>query len=184
MKKERNMKIEKISEEHLETRCNWLNNPDIYKHMNMQYPITLHETKKWFERTVINNNRIDLVFKDNEEIVSMTGLTNLDLTNGLVELYIMVNPKLQKKGYGIKSTIFTLNWAFCNYHIHKVYLYTNRNNNSANLLYEKLGFRLEGVLRKHKFKNGQLIDRHIYGLLKEDWVQSSDFTDNIQLNLL
>jgi diamine N-acetyltransferase len=176
------MKIEKISEEHLKARCEWLNSPEIYMHMNIQYPITLEETKKWFERTISNDSRIDLVFKDNEEIVSMTGLTNLDLTNGLVEFYIMVNPKFQKKGYGKKSTIFTINWAFCNYNIHKIYLYTNGHNKRANSLYENLGFELEGTLRKHKFKNGQLIDRNIYGLLKEDWVKNSNYNDYILLN--
>lgn len=176
------MKVEKISEEHIETRYHWLNNPEVYKHMNMLYPITLNETKKWFERTVENNTRIDLVFKEGEEIVAMSGLTNLDLANGLVEFYIMVNPDLQRRGYGKKATIYTLNWAFCNYHIHKVYLYTNSFNVNANKLYEKLGFELEGILRKHKFKNGKLIDRHIYGLLKEDWERSSFYTKNIQLN--
>lgn len=163
------MKAYKLDSTHIQERCDWLNNPAVYQHMNMQYPITFLETEKWFERTVINNSRIDFVFEEESGIIAMTGLTNIDTSNGLAEFYIMVNPNLQGKGYGLKTTEFTLNYAFINYNIHKVYLYTNSFNERANNLYLKLGFELEGKLRKHKFKNGQLIDRCIYGLLKEDW---------------
>lgn len=175
------MKVEKISENHLKIRCDWLNNPAIFKNMNMQYPITLEETKKWFEGIVINDKRLDFVFLEGLETIAMSGLTNLDLANGLVEFYIMVNPALQGKGIGKKSTIFTVNWAFNNLNIHKIYLYTNDFNTNANFLYEKLGFKKEGILRKHKFKEGKLIDRNIYGLLKEDWVETRFYTNDIQL---
>ena len=175
------MKVRKIADCHLEERCRWLNNPAVYQHMNMLYPITIEETRKWHERIVTNNTRIDLVFEDKDRIVAMTGLTGLDLANGLVEFYIMVNPDLQGKGYGLKATKFTLNYAFLNYNIHKIYLYTNSFNERANNLYLKLGFQLEGTLRKHKFKNGKMIDRCIYGLLVEDWSRT-DYA-NKELNL-
>lgn len=169
MKKEKKMKISKFDFVHIQERYRWLNHPDIYSYMNMQYPITLLETEKWFERIVGNPNRMDLVFEEGDAIVAMTGLTNIDYANGLVELYVMVNPSMQGKGYGVAATQFTINYAFTNYNVNKIYLYTNSFNERANGLYLKLGFELEGKLRKHKFKKGQLIDRYIYGLLKEDW---------------
>lgn len=175
------MKATKLATNHLQERCNWLNHPGVYMHMNMQYPITLEETKKWHERALFNSSRVDFVFEEKDEIVAMTGLTNIDTSNGLVEFYIMVNPNEQGKGYGKKSTEFTLNYAFINYNIHKVYLYTNNFNERANNLYEKLGFKLEGVLRKHKFKNGELIDRCVYGLLKEDWLKQNYYNKKIKL---
>lgn len=175
------MKAYKLDKDHIQERCNWLNNPAIYQHMNMQYPITLLETEKWFERAVTNNSRIDFAFKEDNEVVSMTGLTNIDTSNGLAEFYIMVNPTSQGKGYGLKTTQFTLNYAFVNYNIHKVYLYTNSFNERANNLYLKLGFKLEGTLRKHKFKNGEFIDRCVYGLLKEDWLEQEYAKNEINL---
>lgn len=163
------MKICKLDKNHLQQRCEWLNTPSIYKNMNMQSPITLLETEKWFERIVVNPNRMDLVFGDEEEIFAMTGITNIDTTNGIAEFYIMVNPNHQGKGIGSEATKQTIDYAFSSYNIHKIYLYTNSFNEAANGLYNKLGFEQEGTLRKHKFKNGTFIDRCIYGLLKEDW---------------
>lgn len=169
MKKEKQMRVFKISPNYLRERTKWLNHPEIYQNMNMQYPMTLLETEKWFEKVIINKSRIDFVFEDKDKVVSMTGLTNIDTLNGLVEFYIMVNPECQGKGFGKKTTEFTLNYAFTKFNIHKVFLYTNHFNERANHLYESLGFELEGILREHKFKDGELIDRCIYGLLKGDW---------------
>ena len=149
--------------------------------MNMQFPITFDETKKWHERALYNSSRFDFAFEVENNIVSMTGLTNIDTGNGLCEFYIMVNPELQSRGYGKKTTEFTINYAFNKYNIHKVYLYTNNFNERANKLYEKLGFQLEGVMRKHKFKNGELIDRCIYGLLKEEWKNQNYYNSEIKL---
>lgn len=165
----KNAKILKLDRQHLEERHRWLNHPNIHKDMNMQCPITLIETERWFEKVVTNSSRIDLVFEDENNTLSMTGITNIDTINGIAEFYIMVNPDLQGKGIGFASTVSTINYAFSNFNIHKIYLYTNSFNKRANNLYTNVGFSLEGTLKKHKFKNGDFIDRSIYGLLKEDW---------------
>src|SRR5690606_14995272 len=117
MKKERKMKVSKLNSNHLQERCNWLNTPDVYLHMNMQYPITIEETIKWHERALFNSSRFDFAFEHQDIIVSMTGLTNIDTSNGLVEFYIMVNPETQGQGYGKITTEFTINYAFNNYNI-------------------------------------------------------------------
>lgn len=176
------MIVTKLSIEHIEERCHWLNHPAVYNDMNMQYPITYHETEKWFERVVCSNNRMDLVFiTDENTIASMAGITNIDITNGIAEFYIIVNPSLQGKGFGLSTTTFTMNYAFMNFNIHKIYLYTNSFNEKANKLYSRLGFVLEGTLRKHKFKNGNFIDRYVYGLLKEEWSKTTHYETNIKL---
>lgn len=36
---------------------------------------------------------------------------------------------------------------------------------------EKAGFKLEGFLRKHVYRNNQYLDDRFYGLLKEDWLK-------------
>ncbi len=175
------MRIQKLSKDHLQTRYEWLNHPKIFQHMNMQYPISLLETEDWYNRIYNNTSRIDLVFFEKNDIVAMTGLTSINTVDGLAEFYIMVSPDHQSKGIGSNSTIYTINYAFHNFNIHKIYLYTNNFNEKANSLYEKLGFSIEGVLKKHKFKNGQYIDRCIYGLLKDDWKNSEYFLKDVLL---
>lgn len=175
------MKVQKINEQHLKDRFEWLNNPKIFNHMNMKFPISFDEVKDWYNRIYDKNDRIDLVFLEDNKIIAMTGITAINTVDGIAEFYIMVSPDYQSKGYGENSTIYTINHGFLNFNIHKIYLYTNNFNEKANSLYEKLGFSLEGILRKHKFKDGNHIDRCIYGLLKDDWKNSVNYSKDILL---
>src|SRR5690606_4396953 len=131
------MKACRLSPEHLETRVTWLNSKEVYSFMNMKYPITYKDTTDWYERARVNPARADFCFFDDDEPVAMSGLTNLDLANGLVEFYVMVGPGSQGKGYGRRTTEWTVNYAFLEYNINKVLLYTNAVNNRANRLYEQ-----------------------------------------------
>lgn len=181
MKSERKMKVQKINEQHLEARFKWLNSPKIFKHMNMRFPISYAEVKDWYDRIYHKNDRIDLVFLEDDHIIAMTGITSINTVDGISEFYIMVSPDYQSKGYGEKATSYAINHAFLNFNIHKIYLYTNNFNDKANRLYTKLGFSLEGVLKKHKFKDGEYIDRCIYGLLRDDWKNSVNYSKDILL---
>ncbi|UTA69814.1 GNAT family N-acetyltransferase [Emticicia sp. 21SJ11W-3] len=181
MKRLEIMKVKKLSSTHLENRLAWLNHPDVYQYMNMQYPLTFEEMDSWYDRIKGNQLRIDLVFEEENEVVAMTGLTNIDFADGLAEYYILVNPDKQGQGFGKFSTQFTTNYAFNKFNLNKIYLYTNSYNERANKLYLNLGFQQEGLLRKHKFKNGGFIDRCIFGLLKDDWKQQSYSSDIVSL---
>jgi ribosomal-protein-serine acetyltransferase len=46
---------------------------------------------------------------------------------------------------------------------------TSVENVPSQKLFLKLGFRKEGVLRKHHFLNGKLLDNIVFGLLREEW---------------
>lgn len=165
------MKVVKFNESYIKERVDWINNPIVNSQLYIQSPISIFETEKWFQRNIVKANRIDLVFLDQENVVAMTGLTDINTDYGLCEFYIMVNPNLQAKGYGFKATVYTVNHAFINYNINKVFLYSNADNEKANNLYKKVGFRLEGTLKEHRFKNGSFVDRNIFGLTKKQWIK-------------
>lgn len=46
------------------------------------------------------------------------------------------------------------------------------NNDKAINLYEKIGMKKEGILRKSSFKNNQYRNELIYGILKEEFNES------------
>ncbi len=165
------MKAHKLSENHLQTRWEWINSPAIYATMNFGPSISLEQTGEWFRRAAANPERIDFAFTDGPDIVAMSGLTGLDRENSMVEYYVMVGPGFQGKGYGNQATRWSLNYAFSKLGVNKVYLYTNAFNERANKLYENLGFVLEARMRQHKLREGKLIDRCMYGMLREDWVK-------------
>ncbi|MBN1398759.1 MAG: GNAT family N-acetyltransferase [Bacteroidetes bacterium] len=164
------LKARKFKRADIQTRVDWINNPRVNNTMPFDLPATVKRTTEWFKNNIGNQTRIDLTFTDRQNnIMAMGGYTHIDLKDSKAEFYVMVNPDSQGKGIGKKATKWLLNYAFLTYDLNKIYLYTYSMNNAANRIYESYSFKLEGVLRKHAFKNGNLCDRRIYGLLREEW---------------
>lgn len=164
------MIIRRIKKEDLETRVEWMNNPAIYSSMHYDIPIVLENTLSWFKKNLDNNNRADVVFEEDDKIVAMGGLTGIDSLTNKAELYIFVNPFQQSKGIGTKATKLLCKYGFDNLGLKKIYLVTDVSNVSAQKVYEKVGFKLEGKLRKEYLtKDGILEDILYFGLLKEEW---------------
>lgn len=167
------IKAKYLTESDLRIRVNWINNPKINVSMFFEIPASLEKTIHWFSTNVGNNKRVDFSFFDeNEELVAMGGFTGIDYINSHAEFYVMVNPELQGKGYGKKVSKWMYNYFFLKYDLNKIFLYTNDSNLRAFKIYEDCNFKLEGVLREHKFKNNQFQNRRLYGLLKEEWLKT------------
>lgn len=71
-----------------------MNNESVYRNMHFTPPISLENTRRWFEKNQTCNSRIDVVFEEEGIIVAMGGLTNIDNMLRKAEFYIFVNPEL------------------------------------------------------------------------------------------
>lgn len=158
--------LQKLKSTDLEYRVNLLNDIRIAPYLNVSQSFTLDKTKQWFSVIKEDNSRADFVFIYNDNKIGMGGLVNISIDNCLCELYMYLDPSFQGQGLGYKSCKALCDYAFEELKLNKVFLYTFSNNIKANKLYEKVGFNLEGVLKKHTFKDGEFQDRKIYGLLK------------------
>lgn len=168
------MKIipKRFSEKDISKRVEWINNPSINKNMYFDLPASIEKTERWFSGNIDNKKRIDFSFFNTEnELIAMGGYTAIDVIHNNAEFYVMVNPNMHGRGIGKKVSKWMYNYAFSSLNLNKIYLYTNDDNVSAYKIYENAGFRLEGVLRNHKWKNGKYQNRRVYGLLKSEWNQ-------------
>jgi diamine N-acetyltransferase len=57
------------------------------------------------------------------------------------------------------------------YNLNKIYLYTEVENIAAQKLFEKVGFKKEGLLREDLIYKGRKIDRFVYGLIVEEYIK-------------
>lgn len=163
--------IRKLTEEDLNTRVLWMNNPAIYSSMHFDLPITLEKTMDWFYNNEGNEKRADMVVLEDGEIVAFCGITNIDPIIKKGEIYTFVNPEQKGKGYGTKARILLLNYAFTELGLNKVFSITNEDNVPSWKVNEKLGYTLEGRHRKEYLtKDGEWKDRLYYGLLKEEFM--------------
>ena len=74
----------------------------------------------------------------------------------------------RRHGYGEQAMEWVMDYCFRELGLQRLYLdyYTG---NPAQLLYEKLGFQHEGMLRKNCRKNGILYDVHLMSMLAEEY---------------
>ena len=164
------IKAKKFSAEDVQVRVSWINNTLINQSMFFELPATIEKTQKWCENIQANNSRIDFSFQDLDgTYLAMGGFTGISEEHKNAEFYVMVNPELQGQGIGKRVSQWMYNYAFSILNLHKIYLYTNDNNIKAYSIYEKSGFKLEGILREHKWKAGAFQNRRFYGLLKSEW---------------
>lgn len=161
------MIVRRLIERDLRLRVEWMNNPEVYSSMHFSVPVMMENTIRWFESNVGNERRADVSFEDGGEVVAFGGLTNIDRETNKAELYVFVNPNVQKRGIGTRATKALCSYGFESLGLEKIYLETNEDNIAAQRVYEKCGFKLEGKLRnEYRSKDGQLMCRLYYGMLK------------------
>lgn len=161
------MKIRNIEEQDLQARVDWMNDSRVNATLNIQLPVTIESTVNWYHRIQGNKTRRDFSFEKDGQLVAMGGFTDIDDKARKAELYIFVNPVLQGKGLSMESVRVMCQYGFEQMGLQKICLYTNSDDLAARHIYEKIGFVLEGFMRKEIINNGKIKDRCYYGLYNE-----------------
>ncbi|NEU04296.1 GNAT family N-acetyltransferase [Clostridium senegalense] len=73
------------------------------------------------------------------------------------------------KGIGSEAISILINYLFNTKSIMRIQFMTRSDNESMNFLGKKLGFKLEGTLRKYSFDYGEYRDLNLFGITRDDW---------------
>lgn len=172
--KNQQVKIRKFQKEDIPFKVEWINNPIINKYLHYTLPLEERKTLEWYENNKDNSNRIDCtieIMKNNLYTpVGLIGLLGIDNVNKKAEFYICIGEKhIQGKGIAKQSTLQFIKQCFENTDLNKIYLYTERENIPAQKLFEKVGFKKEGLLVDDLVYNEKNVDRYVYGILRKDF---------------
>ncbi|MFA5860511.1 MAG: GNAT family protein [Candidatus Thermoplasmatota archaeon] len=109
--------------------------------------------------------------KDDHEPLGFISLSSIDHVNGHAELGLgILSTAHRGGGAGGEACRLVLSHAYSTLRLQRVLLFVLADN-PALRLYQRLGFRVEGTLRRHAFKRGAWRDQHVMGLLAEEWSQ-------------
>lgn len=153
----------------------WRNDKEIIDSLGANFRYINKQTDlNWFNNYQNNRNsqvRCSICLKENNEIIGLVSLTAIDNLNGTAEFHIMIgNKSYHNKGVGSLATRELLNHGFNNLNLNKIYLSVLEDNSNALRLYKKVGFKEDGVLRQHVYKNGCYKDLIIMSLLKSEYI--------------
>lgn len=77
--------------------------------------------------------------------------------------------KSRGKGYATEAIRLVAKHAFNKLNLHKLYTGMIKGNEVSKRAFEKVGFKVEGILREHFYLKGEYLDCYRMGLLKSEY---------------
>lgn len=135
------------------------------------FPVSMEEQEKWI---MDQNGKIDILRsvvakKDNEDDgLGTVILSDIDYKNGIAQVHIKMSKNCRGAGYGADALNAIVAYAFNELRMNCIYANVLSYNEISQKLFQKVGFKRDGVLRSRVFKAGKFIDMYSYSLLKSD----------------
>jgi [ribosomal protein S5]-alanine N-acetyltransferase len=103
------------------------------------------------------------------ELIGTCGVRLEDIDNQQASFGCAISRKYWGKGYAYEAACSILSFGFSSLPVHRIYAETISENSTARALAERLGMRLEAVLKDTKYFRGRWWDSVIYAVLNEEW---------------
>jgi [ribosomal protein S5]-alanine N-acetyltransferase len=153
----------------------YLSDRDIHLNtLTIPYPYTEADAEMWIRKRLEHTQRVGhvvsfVIRNADGKVIGGVGADNLDPN---ADYKAEIGYWLAKPYWGTGIMTDALNafieYAFAKFDLRKLVAHVFELNTGSARVLEKNGFKLEGHLRKHYLKNGEMVDARAYGLLKED----------------
>lgn len=158
------------------------NHPAVRRGLTLARPQNRHRAEEAFERHSEDDSGVGLLIcpradtdvdPDDEqaypEPVGQIVLFDIEETHGTAELSCWVVPEERGEGYATEATRLLVEYAFAERRLHKVVARALVTNEAPLCVFERLGFREEGIQRDQKYVDGEYVDVARYSLLRREW---------------
>lgn len=149
-----------------------INDPDTEMMLGgSSWPVSESEQLRWFEEQEQNHDvlRCIIALKENGNALGTIILSDIDQKNGTAQVHIKLSKDGGRgKGYGTDAVKTLIRYAFRELRLNCIYAYILSYNVVSIRLFEKCGFKKDGILRERAFKNGRFIDLLAYSVLNRE----------------
>lgn len=137
------------------------------------YFLTSDHSKKLLHDNLNTNQKslyLMIVLSDNDTPIGYLSLNDIDHTNKKAQWSgIVIDPQFSGKGYASMAAKLMVKYVFDELNINRVYGYWLEENIASLKMSEKVGFKKEGLLREHVFKEGKYHNVFICSMLKTEY---------------
>lgn len=155
-----------------------LRSKDVYNTtLTIPHPYFAAHADSWIQKRIEQSQRlgreVSFAIRDEEgKLVGVIGADSLELgTTHKAEIGYWLAKPFWGQGIMTDAVRAYVAYGFGELQLLKLTAHTFEFNVGSARVLEKNGFKLEGHLRKHFMKDGDLLDARFYGLLKEDVTQ-------------
>lgn len=171
----KNLIFRAIEDKDLHLMVEWRNNPENNFYFYEYEPLSLPIQKIWYENYLknVNNDKIFIIDERKSlNTIGMVSIYHIDWRSRKAEWgRVLIIPEYRGKGYGKEIDAATQMYCFETLNLHKVYREVLSINKKAIQLYEKMGCKIEGMLRQHVYRHGEYQDVIIMSILKDEYLE-------------
>ena len=175
MLKGENVYLDTIEPNDLETLRKWRNLPHYRKFFREYQEINSDMQRKWYESKVVNdNNTLMFAIRDNttDELLGCCGLCYINWIHRNADLSLYIGKDevyIDDEGIAEESLDLLWNYGFGELGLVKIWTELYEFDEKKLSLYQKMGMKIEGTLRKQYFYDGRSYDSKMLSLLNEEW---------------
>tara|TARA_B100000900_G_C20601050_1_gene725610 strand:- start:1070 stop:1570 length:501 start_codon:yes stop_codon:yes gene_type:complete len=158
MQSQLKIKLKKFDHTFLDKTFDWIQDSGLRKDFLFTANIDIQSHKKWYKSYIDDQTQTIFAIMVNENHVGNIGLKFIDLNNNNAETWIYIGDSSYKgRGVAYKSYQELFN-KISHLKLNKIYAHVADFNLNSLKLYEKIGFELEGTLKKQVKINDRYID--------------------------
>jgi ribosomal-protein-alanine N-acetyltransferase len=150
----------------------WFNHPEILRTLLAYRPVNLRAEEEFIDKALQSEHDLVLgiALQGSDRLIGGTGLHQMDFRSRHASFGITIGEKEEwGKGYGTEATRLMVGHAFETLNLNRVWLHVYEYNQRGIRVYERVGFRKEGVLRQDTYREGRYWDTIVMGILQEEW---------------
>lgn len=149
-----------------------INDPDTEMMLGgSSWPVSEAEQLKWFEHQERSRDvlRCIVALQENEKAIGTIILSDIDQKNAIGHIHIKMSKDGGRgKGYGTDAVNTMVQYAFEELRLNCIYANILSYNEASIKLFERCGFKRDGVLRQRVFKKGRFVDMLAYSKVADD----------------
>lgn len=165
-----------LEPEDYKTSIKWRKDDEIWGMVGSpKYFVSEAYEKKWVEDTIFNSRDIKLAVCEvgSNNYIGNVYATDIDQTNRSCTTGILIgNHDYWGHGYASETYHLLLDYLFNERNINRVQAYVLESNVASIKMHQKVGFVIEGTLRKSVYKNGKYQDQVLLSILREEYCEA------------
>lgn len=103
------------------------------------------------------------------QLAGIISTHQIDWMNQRTSIGYWVRSDMVNHHIGTEATAVLMEYIFEKLKFHRIYIQAATGNAASNRVIQKLGFKLEGVLKENELLKDQYLDHNIYGMTSEDY---------------
>ncbi|MBQ6622053.1 MAG: GNAT family N-acetyltransferase [Mogibacterium sp.] len=177
----KNLILRNASFADLDRFAEWESRENVIRHFCIDGKRDLDTLTKVFHQVTKDDSQrwLTIVYKGSMKPIGRVGITCIDPINDSMDLTIVyiADDEMRGRGFGEETIRGVLELAFTEMNMHRVTLDHFLDDKVSSHLYDKIGFRKEGIMKSAGRQGNEYNDLQLRAMLKEEWEEQVEMAE-------